>query len=320
MRVFVTGGSGFVGRNLIRALVAQGHEVRALARSDGSVKVVESLGAAAVGGDLLDEAALREGLAGSQALVHAAADTGQSGGNAEQERTNVEGTRRVFRLARETRIGRAVHVSTEAVLADGKPLVNVDERQPFPAKFAGGYSRSKARAEQAALEFNGDGLEVIVLRPRMVWGRDDTTVTPQLIKAAQSGQLAWIGGGHFLTSTTHIDNLVRAIVLALEKGRAGQVYFVSDGAPVPFREFVTALLRTQGVEAPSREVPRWLARGLVAVSSAVEAVTGGRSAGPLPLQTYALVAHEVTVNDARARAELSYAPVVTREQGLAMLG
>lgn len=319
MNVFVTGGSGYVGRNLIRALVARGDAVRALARSDASVKAVEALGAVAVGGDLLDEAALGAGLAGCDWLVHAAADTGQTSGNAAQERINVDGTRLLFRLARDRGVRRAVHVSTEAVLADGAPLVRVDETTRFPEKFAGGYSRSKALAEQAALDGNGGGLDVMVVRPRMVWGRDDTTLMPAFIKAAESGQLAWIDGGRFLTSTTHVDNLVHALVLALEKGRAGRVYFVSDGDPVPFRDFVTELLSTQNVKAPSREVPRWLAKGLTSVSRLVETVSGGRRLGPLPLQTFALMAHEVTVNDARAREELGYAPVMPRTKGLEAL-
>lgn len=316
MNVFVTGGSGYVGRNLIRGLVSRGHQVRALARSDASVKTVEGLGAVAVRGDLLDEKALGAGLRGCEWLVHAAADTGQTSGNAAQERINIDGTRLLFRLARAQGVRRGVHVSTEAVLADGRPLVRVDETRQFPEKFAGGYSRSKALAEQAALDGNGGGLDVMVVRPRMVWGRDDTTLMPAFIKAAQSGQLAWIDGGRFLTSTTHVDNLVHALVLALEKGRAGRVYFVSDGEPVPFRDFVTELLATQNVKAPRREVPRWLAKGLTSVSGLVETVSRGKNAGPLPLQTFALMAHEVTVNDARAREELGYVPVMARAAGL----
>lgn len=316
MNVFVTGGSGYVGRNLIRGLVSRGHQVRALARSDASVKTVEGLGAVAVRGDLLDEKALGAGLRGCEWLVHAAADTGQTSGNVAQERINIDGTRLIFRLARAQGVRRGVHVSTEAVLADGGPLVRVDETRQFPEKFAGGYSRSKALAEQAALDGNGGGLDVMVVRPRMVWGRDDTTLMPAFIKAAQSGQLAWIDGGRFLTSTTHVDNLVHALVLALEKGRAGRVYFVSDGDPVPFRDFVTELLATQNVKAPSREVPRWLAKGLTSVSGLVETVSRGKNPGPLPLQTFALMAHEVTVNDARAREELGYVPVMARAAGL----
>ncbi len=105
-------------------------------------------------------------------------------------------------------------------------------------------------------------------------------------------------------------------MLALEKGRAGRVYFVSDGDPVPFRDFVTELLATQNVKAPSLEVPRWLAKGLTSVSGLVETVSRGKNPGPLPLQTFALMAHEVTVNDARAREELGYVPVMARAAGL----
>ncbi|MDX2012864.1 MAG: NAD-dependent epimerase/dehydratase family protein [Myxococcaceae bacterium] len=320
MRVFVTGGSGFVGRNLIRALVSAGHAVRALARSEASAAVVRGLGAEVVPGDLLDEGALTVGLTGADAVVHAAADTSQGAGSATQLALNVDGTRLVFSLARRLGVRRGVHVSSEAVLADGGPLVEVDERRPFPQRFAGGYSRSKALAETAALEGGGDGFDVVVLRPRLVWGRDDTTFTASLVAAARAGQLVWIDGGRSLTSTTHIDNLVHAILLCLERGPGGQVYFVADEGAVPFRQFATAVLESQGVTPPTREVPRWAARGLATVSGCVERLSGGRRTGPLPLQTFSLIAHEVTVNDARARRELGYHPVITRDEGLAALG
>jgi nucleoside-diphosphate-sugar epimerase len=319
MHLFVTGGSGFVGRNLIGTLVAQGHSIRALARSASSQEVVERLGAVPVLGDLASDTALSQGMQGCDAVVHAAADVSQTQGSSRQEQTNVEGTKRVFRIARERGLSRGVHISTEAVLADGNPLVQVDERRPLPAAFAGGYSRSKALAEAAALDEQRDGFGVTVLRPRMVWGRDDSTLLPALVKAARSGQLVWIDGGRALTSTTHIDNLVEAIGLALEPHRPGGIYFITDGPPVVFRDFVSELLKTQGVVAPTRSMPRWFARALTALSRAIEWTTFGRWEGPLPFQTFALIGHEMTFDDALARKALDYRPRITREQGLAQL-
>jgi nucleoside-diphosphate-sugar epimerase len=117
-RIFVTGGSGFVGRNLIRHFIATGFEVVALARSARSVQVVTELGAMPFAGDLLNPA-MAEGMRGCQALVHAAADTDHGPGTAQADRTNLEGTRNVFQAARSAGISRAVHISTESVLLDG---------------------------------------------------------------------------------------------------------------------------------------------------------------------------------------------------------
>ncbi len=107
------------------------------------------------------------------------------------------------------------------------------------------------------IEANGAGLETVVVRPRFVWGAGDTTLLPILVDMARSGRLRWIGGGRQLTSTTHVENTVEGLVLAAERGTPGNAYFVTDGSPVVFREFVSALLATQGVQAPEGELPLW---------------------------------------------------------------
>jgi nucleoside-diphosphate-sugar epimerase len=135
-RLFLTGGSGYVGRNLFRHFIAKGFEVVALARSERSLQVVKALGALPFAGDLLD-AGLVEGMKGCQTLINAAADTDHGRGNAQQYRTNLDGTRNVFQSARTAGISRAVHISTESVLLDGKPLIDATEDHPFPHRPAG---------------------------------------------------------------------------------------------------------------------------------------------------------------------------------------
>ena len=314
--LFLTGGSGYIGRNIIRSFVEAGFRVRALARSRKSSDVVAGLGAEPVMGDLLDSQALRSGMAGVSQVIHAAADTDHGMDSVSQQEVNLQGTRNVYEAAKAQGVRRALHLSTEAVLLDGRPLRNADETTPIPEKHAGGYSATKAAAERIALEHSGDGLDVIVLRPRFVWGRDDTTALPQLIEAARSGKLSWIGGGHYRMSTTHIANVVHGVRLALEKGRGGEVYFISDGEPVEFRTFVTQLLEAAGVEAPTTEIPRWLVATVVRLGDQLARWTGGRLHGPMSWQEYAVLGVEVTLNIDKARRELGYAPVITREEGL----
>jgi nucleoside-diphosphate-sugar epimerase len=317
--VFVTGGSGYIGRNILRELTGAGHRVTALARSSASADVVTSLGAEPVLGDLSDTEALREGMSNAAYLVHAAADTGHGLASLAQERANLQGTRNVYTEASRAGVSRALHISTEAVLLSGRPLKNADETTPFPKSPAGGYSKTKADAERIALAHSGGSLEVVVVRPRFVWGRDDTTALPQLIEAARSGKLSWIGGGRYPMSTTHIANAVHGMMLALESGRAGEVYFVTDGEPVEFRDFITKLLATQGVEAPSREIPRWLVEPVVRMGDFLGRVTGGSIRGPMSWQEYAVLGVAVTLNIDKARREIGYSPVISREEGLAEL-
>jgi nucleoside-diphosphate-sugar epimerase len=315
--VFVTGGSGFVGGRLVARLVKDGHSVRALARSDAAAAKVELLGAEAVRGDVGDAGGLREVMAGSELAFHAAARTTRGGDRARFWADNVEGTANVLRAAREAGVRRLVHVGTEAALMDGQPLVGVDETAPLRPDSRAHYSASKAAAERLVLD--ATGLETVVLRPRFVWGAGDTTVLPELVAMVKGGRFAWIGGGRHHTATTHVDNAVEGLVLAAERGRPGEAYFVTDGRPVVFRDFITELLATQGVTPPGRSLPLGLA---LAVASAGETVWRGLrlpGAPPLDYMSVWLAGMECTIDITKAVSELGYQPVRTREEGLAEL-
>ncbi len=315
-KIFVTGGSGYVGRNIIRHFVGQGHKVVALARSERSANVVQGLEAQAFSGDLSDVGVLAKGMRGATWVIHAAADTNHGQPTDAQIETNLGGARKVYQAAQKAGVKRALHLSTEAVLLDGRPLVNADENTPYPSRFGGAYSETKAKSEQIALGFAGDGLEIVVMRPRFIWGRDDTTALPQLIEAAETGKLAWIDGGHYLTSTAHIANVVHGIALVLEKGRNGEVYHITDGTPVAFRKFISDLLRAAGVVPPTKAVPRWLVKPIVQVGQKLANMTGGRLHGPMNMQEYATLADEVTLDVRKAQSELGYQPVMTISDGM----
>jgi nucleoside-diphosphate-sugar epimerase len=313
---FVTGGSGFVGGALIRRLVRDGWTVRALARSDASARAVEDAGAQAVRGDLDDTAAMRAGAEGADVFHHAAAKVEDFGDPADFERVTVQGTKNALTAAREAGVPRFVHVGTEAALMAGQPLVNVDETTPLRPDSVAPYPWSKAKAEQAVRDANGDGLETVVVRPRFVWGKGDTSLLPRIVDMTKSGKFAWIGGGGQLTATTHIDNTVEGLVLGAERGKPGGVYFVTDGDPVVFREFVSELIRTQGVNPPTRTVPLGLARAVAAAGEEAWKLLKRGGSPPLTRFTVWVSALECTIDDSLARSELGYREVKTREQGL----
>jgi nucleoside-diphosphate-sugar epimerase len=309
-RAFVTGGSGFVGGRAIRQLRARGVEVAALARSAASASLVEALGATAVRGDLDDRAAMQAGMAGADVVVHAAAYVEEHGPLADFLRVTVTGTEHALAAAKAAGALRFVHVSTEAVLADGKPIVAADETRPRTRRPVGPYPLSKGLAEDRVLAANGGGLATVIVRPRFIWGAGDTNLLPKIVELVKRGRFGWIGGGRYLTSTCHVDNVVEGILLAAERGVPGEIYFLTDGEPVELRAFLTQVLATYGVDPGDRNVPRWLAR-------TVAAVTGWMKHPPVTRTAIALVGQEVTVVDAKARRELGYTGHVSREQGLA---
>jgi nucleoside-diphosphate-sugar epimerase len=316
---FVTGGSGFIGGALIRRLVAEGCAVKALARSQTSAAAVEALGAEPVAGDLSDTGAIEAGAAGCEAAFHLAAHLGAWGTREDFMRDNVDGTTNALGGTRAAGVRRFVHCGTEAALIAGDPLVEVDETTPLRPDSKALYPATKALAEMAVREASGDGFQAVVLRPRFVWGAGDTTLLPGILELVEKGRFAWIGGGLQLTDTTHVDNVVEGLLLAAEKGRAGEAYFVTDGDRVVFREFVSALIESQGVEPPTRTLPPAVAGPVAVASETVWRLF--RLGGEPPATRFAvwLSSQECTIDISKARRELGYEPIKDRETGLAEL-
>jgi nucleoside-diphosphate-sugar epimerase len=318
-QAFLTGGSGFIGGKLIARLLAEGWTVRALARSDAAAATVQSLGAEAVRGDLGDRASLAAAAAGAEVAFHLAAHLGEWGPWEEFQRGNVEGTDNALAGCAEAGVGRFVHCGTEAALMGAGPLVGVDETAPLQPDAKAPYAATKARAELAVRAANREGFETVVLRPRFVWGEGDTTLLPAMVETVKSGRFAWVGGGKNLTDTTHVDNVVEGLMLAMERGRAGEAYFVTDGETTSFREFVTALLRTQGVEPPERNIPAWTAAPMARLAEAAWKYLSLSGEPPMSTLRAWPLTQECTIDIAKARSELGYAPIVSHEQGLAAM-
>jgi nucleoside-diphosphate-sugar epimerase len=316
MKAFLTGGSGFIGGALIERLRSEGWEVRALARSDAAEAAVRERGASPVRGDLGDADALEGGSVGCDVCFHAAAKVEDWGDPADFERLNVAGTANVIAAARAAGVRRLVHVGTEAALTAGQALVGADEGAPLRPDSPFLYSSSKAKAEQLMRDANGDGLETVVVRPRFVWGRGDTTLLPAIVDLVRSGRFRWIAGGRHLSDTTHIDNTVEGLWLGATRAPAGGVYFVTDGEPVVFREFVTQMLATQGVDVPDKSIPAGVATAAAVAAEGTWRLLRRPGAPPLTRFAVWVSSKECTLDISRARAELGYAPVRTREEGL----
>jgi nucleoside-diphosphate-sugar epimerase len=314
---FVTGGSGFLGRNLIAALRARGDTVRALARSDSAVETVRAAGAEPVRGDLDAGDALSAAMRGCSVVFHSAATVKVWGDPREFHHVNVEGTEHMLAAARAAAVSKLVHVSTEAVLVGGPRMVRADETWPRPTHPIGLYPRTKGMAEERVLAANSPSLATVIVRPRFIWGAGDSSVMSELVRAVHEGRFRWIGGGHHLTSTCHVANVCEGMIAAAERGRGGEIYFLTDGPPVELRAFLTELLAAVGVDAGSGELPLWAARAIAWTGEAVWRALRLGGEPPATRSAVRLIGEEVTVDDAKARRELGYVGAMTREAGLA---
>lgn len=313
---FVTGGSGFIGSRLIRALRARGDAVYGLARTLEAAERIERAGAEAWRGGLEDPGVLRDGMRGADLVFHVAHCAAEWGRPAEFERVNVEGTTNVLWAMEQARVDRVVHLSTAWVLSQGRPLMDVDEHAEPPSKAYGWVHRSMLDAEREVLASTAQGLEPIVVRPGFVWGPGDTVWLPRLRDSIGSGRFRWIGHGRHRVSTTHVANLVRGLVLAGDRGRTGRVYFVTDGPPVEFRELATRYLKTVGITPRGGSITPRGAKFVAMTTEGIWNLMNVRRPPALPRTVVAVAGLECTVRDDLARAEIGYESVIDLDRGM----
>jgi nucleoside-diphosphate-sugar epimerase len=316
MRTFVTGASGFVGGAIARQLAGT-HEIWAMARSDVAARKVEALGAKPLRCDL--ESVSAGELRGADVVIHCAARAEEWGSEQDFRRTNVDGTAHLLEVAREAGVRRFVFIGTEAALFHGQDMIDIDETYPYAERSPYPYSRTKGEAERLVLAENTAEFVTLSLRPRLVWGPGDESILPALIGMVRSGKFAWVGGGRYRTSTTHVSNVAAAVERALAQGRGGEAYFVTDDGETTLRDFLTRYLATQGVKAPEKSIPKPLARIAALLCAALWRALGLESQPPLVPFSIDIMSAHCTLRTDKARRELGYVPIVTRDAGLASM-
>jgi len=325
MKVLVTGGGGFLGRALCRALRARGDTVVSFSRQYHAA--LEPLGVRQVQGDLADRDAVMRAFAdGYDAVLHNAAKAGAWGSHASYFSANVLGTRHVIAACRAHGIGCLVHTSTPSVAHRATHPVegaSADE-VPYGEGVKAHYAATKIIAEREVLAANGPALATVALRPRLIWGPDDTQLLPRLVQAARSGRLRLVGGGDNLVDTTYIDNAAQAHLDALDHlhpgaACAGRAYFISNGEPWPLREVLNALLRAAGAPEVHKRIPFRAAYALGAVCEGLWTLLPLPGDPPMTRFLAEQLATPHWYSMAPAQRDFGYLPRVSMAEGLARL-
>jgi nucleoside-diphosphate-sugar epimerase len=316
MRILVTGGTGLLGGHLIPALAGNGHQVFALTRSASSHEKLRALGALPVDADLESNVLLP--LPALDAVVHAATLFRFSGPREPFFRTNVDGTAKLLTAAEKAGATTFVHISAAGVIMDdaGTPIRDADESAPtYPDHFSA-YLASKARAETIVLAADKPSFRTLALRPPATWGPGDP-FSRQLPQAITSGNFAFIDRGDYAFATCHVDNVVEAVQCALERGKGGRAYFITDQEKQTFREFVASLASVQGLSIGKlRSMPYWFGLTLGRLMDAVWVILRKDGDPPVSRSMVRMIGREFSVNDAAARHELGYIGRTSRASGL----
>jgi len=317
MRVFVTGATGFLGSALTERLLREGHSVTALLRSESGRAAQEKKGVRVVLGLLTDTTSWEQNLQGMDAIVHCAAPVEFWGVWEDFHRDIVQGSLALLHAASRMQVKRFIYISSESVLQDVKPLLDIDKTEPYPEMPNSFYGRAKKEAEIALLA-EPAGCVRIILRPTFIWGPGVKALETMAAKV-RSNDFMWVDQGRSIMEMVHVDNVVEAILLSLDKGADKSIYYVTDNNAMPAREFLGKLLVAAGVELPARNINGRIASVAARIIETLWKAFGIRSAPPLSRFELAFVSQPRRYKLDRIRKDLGYAPVRSLEDGLKTL-
>ncbi len=315
--ILVTGGGGFLGKALVKALVARGDRVTSFSR--GFYPELEHWQVRQIRGDIADPRAVANACAGMDGVYHVAARAGVWGAYQDFYRANVLGTENVIAGCREKGVTRLVYTSSPSVVFDGNDMAGVDESAPYPTTFHAPYPATKALAEQKVRAAADATLKVIILRPHLIWGPGDNHLFPGIVSRAK--RLRRIGDGTNVVDTIYMDNAVHAHVLAGDRLRetpslSGNIYFISQDEPIPLWDMVDHFLAAAGLPPVQGSVS---ARGAYWMGGGLELLYNlFPLKGEPPMTRFA--ARELATSHwfdiSRAKQDLGYQPLVSIEEGL----
>jgi len=303
----VTGGNGFVGCHVVRALLARGDRVRVLARENADLSALVGLTVEIVRGDLRHFDSVERAVKGCDEVYHVAADYRLwLTDPAPMYATNVGGSEHVIRAAASAGVSRIVHTSTVGALGIPHGGAGREDTPSSLAAMTGHYKRSKYMAEQAALEAARAGAPVVIVNPSTPIGALDFKPTPTgriIVDFLNRRMPGYVATG---LNIVDVEDVARGHLLAAERGRIGEKYILG-GENLTLKEFLGRLAMLSGLPAPKMRIPYAVAFGY-ALGAEAFARTVTRRAPRASLTEVRMARKRMFFDSSKARAELGYAP------------
>ncbi|MFZ5950001.1 MAG: NAD-dependent epimerase/dehydratase family protein [Candidatus Rifleibacteriota bacterium] len=319
----VTGGSGFLGRAIVKQLLEKKLKVRVLCRKN--YPDLQKKGCEIFQGEISDAELVNRAVEGCDIVFHTAAKAGVEEPYSEYVRINVNGTENILNACLKSKVSRLVYTSSPSVVFSHGDIEGADEKQlPYPSHYDAYYPETKAKAEQMALKANSAELATVALRPHLIWGPGDNHLGPRLISKAKAGKLKFVGDGNNKIDTVFIDNAADSHILAAERlfpgsPIAGKAYFITNGEPKTIKEIVNGIIGAAGLPPVSATIPPWVAKAVGAVCEF--AWKNFKLEGEPPITRWVAgelaTSHWFNIN--AAKKDLGYVPKVSIEEGMKRL-
>ena len=317
MKTLVTGATGFLGGALTHRLYSMGWDVTALGRNAKKLDELEDEGIRSVQVDISQKDELSASFSDFELVFHCAAFPSPWGNFEKFYQANVIGTRNVVQACLENKVKRLVYVSTPSIYFNYNSRRDVKESDPLPEPISN-YAKTKLLAEEEIDKGFANGLAVVSIRPRALFGEGDTVIFPRLIPRLKNGRLPILGDGENVVDLTYIQNVVDALLLCAESpaNTLGKKYNITNGEPVNIWKLIERICDELGYPYPSRKISFKTASSAASALEFIYSLIPYSPEPPLTRLSVSMMANNTTLDISAAKTELGYQPKVSIEEGV----
>ncbi|MFN8432527.1 MAG: NAD-dependent epimerase/dehydratase family protein [Anaerolineales bacterium] len=317
MKTLITGATGFLGGALVQRLHGIEWQVTALGRNPAKLSELEDNGIQVVRADISKKDQVTASFSDVDLVFHCAALPSPWGNFEKFYQSNVIGTRNIVQACLENKVKRLVYVSTPSIYFDYNSRVGVKENDVLPEPISH-YAQTKLLAEEEIDKGFQNGLAVISIRPRALFGEGDTVIFPRLLARLKSGKLPILGDGENVVDLTYIQNVVDALLLCAEAPDTslGKKYNISNGEPVKIWSLINQICDELGFSRPSRHISRQTAHMAGGTLEFLYSLIPYSPEPPLTRMSVSMLSNSTTLDISAAKAELGYQPKISVEEGV----
>ena len=318
MKALVTGGTGFLGKALSLRLQQAGFDVTILGRNLTTCKQLEESNFHVVKADLTDKDVVENACKDQNYVFHCGALSSPWGKYQNFYSANVIGTRNIISGCFKHNVIRLIHVSTPSIYFNFNDSRNISENDPLPNKSVNSYAKTKLLAENEIDLACKNGLHVITLRPRGIFGPGDTAIIPRLIKVHELMPLPLFKEGKVLLDMTYIDNVVDALMACIKAPQEalGRKFNITNGQPMYLIELLEKLFNKLGIKLRTRPVNYTIANyAALCIEQFYQLLLSGKEP-PFTRYTLGLLAKDQTLDISAAKNILGYNPIISIDEGL----